>query len=1471
MINVQEQALVPYQTASLPPGPWLVFAPHPDDETFGMGGTLLLAKEAGIEVSIVVMTDGAMGGEGDPEHLAQTREQEAQKVASRLHLKQLIFWREPDRGLEINTRLIAKAQAVIKRVQPATIFFPSPMEFHPDHRMAGALVWQAAQQMGYVGKCYAYEISVQGRVNRLHDITSVIEEKKALIDCYKSQLQANDYQNKIIAINRARTYSLPPEMHYAEGFYEFSEIEGDYAKVVLDSLSLYWQSVAMSPAENDGAREINPDIQSLLEQGASKMDANPLVSVIVRTKDRPELLSEALQSLVGQTYSNLEVIVVNDGGVDVSSLLSSFEDRLTIRYLHFEQNRGRCAAGNAGLEAAKGDYLAFLDDDDWFLPEHFENLVKIIHARPEKAVYVSVQAVREQNGQRLKEHLFELDYDPLRLQCVNYIPIHAVLFDRSLLDAGCCLDETLDHYEDWDFWLQVAEKTDFFHFKRVTAVYRLPPDGGFGVNPDSEEQRIAWHQLLEKWRSRWSVEKVRELTEHALRGLDLEKEKQLDLNHIKNLENQIDAYKKEKYLDQNHIKNLENQIEADNKKIELAQSHIENLESLIDDYKKEVVSLTHALEQKAGLLKLCQKELEATKVHSRNQEEMITHLRQVIKEKEAQIGQVTQQVQQLQTETEVKVRELQVKEAELARWRHAYEEVMNSTSWRVSAPVRMFGRAWKRFRRLYRSRNHEFEMEAGDDLRMLEDGKFVSTGQDPHILLRSNRGKAPSGWVRIKGQLSGTALIYPVLYIDDGSGFNEDNKIFLNHCYDAQNGRIEGIVRLPDKINQLRFDPASSYGEITCRALQIQEIGLLQAAWRILGPQLKSVLKQPGSVGAIMSKVWRIYRHQGWLGLKLAIVNKTRSESDYQQWWQHYGVLFDSDRKAIRNRIQEMSLLPKFSILMPVYNPDEIWLRKALDSVCNQLYPYWELCIADDASTLPHVRNILEEYAQKDDRIKVKFRDENGHISAASNSALALATGQFLALMDQDDELTEHALYMVAEELNRYPDAELIYSDEDKIDEQGQHHEPYFKPDWNPLLLLGQNYPSHLSVLKTERVRSLGGFREGLEGSQDWDLIFRFTENLPSERIRHIPFVLYHWRMIPGSTALDVSEKSYVREVAVQVVKEHLDRIGFEHAEVSRWVGGYCRVRFPLPEQKPLVSLIIPTRNGYHLLHRCVETLLEKTAYPNYELIVVDNQSDDPETVQYLEQLADRDRVTVIPYDAPFNFSALNNQAVTHARGEILGFLNNDLEILHADWLDEMVSHAVRPETGAVGAMLYYPDDRIQHAGVILGVGGIANHAYQGMPRGVPGQLGRALLLQNLSAVTAACLIVRRSIFEEVGGYDEEALTVAFNDVDLCLKIQQRGYWNVWTPFAELYHHESATRGREDTPEKLARFNREISIMLARWGHVLFEDPAYNPNLTLNTTDFSLAFPPRVVRPWSLVDSDPENHHVGSAQVAATG
>lgn len=459
---------------------------------------------------------------------------------------------------------------------------------------------------------------------------------------------------------------------------------------------------------------------------------------------------------------------------------------------------------------------------------------------------------------------------------------------------------------------------------------------------------------------------------------------------------------------------------------------------------------------------------------------------------------------------------------------------------------------------------------------------------------------------------------------------------------------------------------------------------------------------------------------------------------------------------------------------------------------------------------------------------------------------------QWTIYIESGVTLLSHALETFSVAINKHSQSSIFYVDQDLIDSSGCRSNHCFKSDWNPDLFLSQNMFSHLGVYRTDLVRSVGGFRVGLEGSQDYDLALRCIEQIKPEQIHHIPRVLYHWRMHADSTAHDLNAKPYAIVAGERALNDHFKRIGSQ-AWAESVKEGY-RVHYPLPAPLPLVSLIIPTRNGLKLLKQCIDSILQKTNYTQYEIIIVDNGSDDSATLRYLRKIIADPRIRVIRDESPFNYSALNNHAVREARGEIIGLINNDIEVITPEWLSEMVSHAVRPEVGAVGARLWYSDDTIQHAGIILGMMGFAGHAHRHLPKGNPGYCGRAALTQSFSAVTGACLVVRKELYELVGGLNEIDLQVACNDVDFCLKLREAGYRNIWTPYAELYHHESSSRGFDDTPEKVARAEREVAYMKAHWGPLLENDPAYNPNLSLDNEDFTLAWPPRL--PGILSDID---------------
>lgn len=564
------------------------------------------------------------------------------------------------------------------------------------------------------------------------------------------------------------------------------------------------------------------------------------------------------------------------------------------------------------------------------------------------------------------------------------------------------------------------------------------------------------------------------------------------------------------------------------------------------------------------------------------------------------------------------------------------------------------------------------------------------------------------------------------------------------------------------------------------------------------------------------------------------------SLGDEYQNWRLYNAFRASDEAWMKRAVQALRIRPQFSIIVPTYNTPESYLRQMLDSVLAQVYPDWQLCIADDASTAGYVVAVIEEYARTDERIRLVVRERNGHIAAASNSALELAGGEFVALLDHDDLLTPDALFHAALAVNEDPTVDMIYSDEDKIDDDGRLFEPFFKPDWSPERFLSQMYTAHLSIFRTALVKTVGGFRQGFDGSQDYDLTLRFTEQ--TERISHIPRVLYHWRTHTASTASGMTIKPYAEKAAVAALNDALARRGEKGTvAVNEGVGGSYVVRYSIAEPD-LVSVIVPTRDHGADVERCLSSLFERTRYPHFEVVLLDNGSTDASSLEIFETWRRREaaRFKILRYDAPFNFSAINNYAVREAAaGKYVLLLNNDTEVLGEDWMSAMVEQAQRPAIGAVGAKLLYDDDRIQHAGVVLGIGGIAGHSHKYFPKDSNGYFATPQIVSNVSAVTAACLMVRRLVFDEVGGFDED-LQIAFNDVDFCMRIGSLGYRNVYLPHVVLYHYESKSRGLEVTKEQQARFKREIDFMERRWKFSKLRDPYYNPNLTLLKEDYSL-------------------------------
>ncbi len=554
---------------------------------------------------------------------------------------------------------------------------------------------------------------------------------------------------------------------------------------------------------------------------------------------------------------------------------------------------------------------------------------------------------------------------------------------------------------------------------------------------------------------------------------------------------------------------------------------------------------------------------------------------------------------------------------------------------------------------------------------------------------------------------------------------------------------------------------------------------------------------------------------------------------DYSEWVELYETLGPADRMALRRQLDSLGRQPLVSILLPVYNPDLPLLKAAIGSVKQQIYGHWELCIADDASTDARVRPFLKKAAADDARIRVTFREKNGHMAACSNSALALATGEWCALLDQDDMLAEHALAKVVIEIDDHPDVGLIYSDEDKIDLSGKRSNPFFKMDWNPELFLGQNYVGHLGVYRTDLLRTIGGFREGFEGSQDYDLAFRCIEKLDPDQIRHIPRILYHWRMVSGSLAEKRDAKPYAKDAARRAIASHLQRVGIAgRAEACPENIESHRVIYDLPDPAPRAAIVIAVEKSATHLRECIENIRSLTNYTSYAIIAA--------------MVADEDfsdsGVSVVTADSSSNSRKLRNLGAASANADVLVFLDATLEVIEPDWLREMVSQAARPSVGAVGARLWYPDGTLQHSGFVLGIGGVAGIPFQGAQCGHAGFFNRTYLQRNSSAVAGSCMAMRSGVFEKLGGFDVENLTNNYQDVDLCLRVLEEDLQVIWTPYANLVVHEPAI-ARDPTAEE--QLSRDTAYMHERWDDQLQNDPFYSPNLSLAEPGFGLAFPPR--------------------------
>ena len=731
---------------------------------------------------------------------------------------------------------------------------------------------------------------------------------------------------------------------------------------------------------------------------------------------------------------------------------------------------------------------------------------------------------------------------------------------------------------------------------------------------------------------------------------------------------------------------------------------------------------------------------------------------------------------------------------------------------------------------------------AGHSLLPTQAGTLQVIGDDPQLI---TQGHYKAGLYLFSWDAAAKKRALLKLYPDYGKGISELESRPLGYITTIFSHH-EHFFYLHSDASMIRMDPGEGgENELSIVSFNYMRLGIFSAIrvglslisaqthfprYRLLGHFAKLCLtgKKREAMGAFSNA----FRAHG------AEISSADENDAYQQYVEDTRLSEDMIEQQSR-AAAVFAYQPVISVIVPVYNTNESMLIDMIESVRSQTYEKWELCLADGHSQKEHVAPVLERYAQMDSRIKIKLLSENLGIAGNTNEALALATGAYISLLDHDDLLSVNALFEVVKAINENNRPEVIYSDEDKITFDGKKRFfPHFKPDWSPDLLRSYNYITHLFTAKRDLVAQVGNFLPGYDGSQDHDLILRTTER--AKNIVHIPLILYHWRSHSESTAENQGNKSYTLDAGVRAISAHLKRVGYEGTVSYDARYGFYHVDYKLVET-PLVSIIIPNYEHYEDLHRCIESIYSLSTYKNFEVIVVENNSKSKEIFEYYEEIKEKYGVKVITWPDAFNYSAINNFAVTHSSGKYLLFLNNDTEVISPDYMEQLLSYAQRTDVGAVGARLYYPDDTIQHAGVVLGFQGIAGHAFSRISKEDPGYMARAFVVADVSAVTAACMMLARKTFDEISGFDE-SLCVAFNDIDLCMKILDTGRYNVYNPGAELYHHESVSRGAEDTDEKRERFASEIACFKDKWGDKLSAgDPYYNPHLDLEKVPFRIS------------------------------
>ncbi|GEM_PF-918276 len=1144
----------------------------------------------------------------------------------------------------------------------------------------------------------------------------------------------------------------------------------------------------------------------------------PLISVVVRTQNRPHLLVRALQSLAAQTYPRVEAVVVNDGGCEINEIIQRFTPLISggLQYIRQSQAQGRSRAANAGIQAAQGEWLAFLDDDDTFEIEGLSRLARFIHW-DKSVIYGQVRLLKMHGESKQSEQigLFAESYNPDTLLLNNYVPICAYICQRARALALGGFDEDFEFLEDWDFFYRLTRGVGVYYVEELISNYCV-----WGESYTTGKQSVQENF----YREQFFAKHLPHLTPAELQRASLDFVKLRDQAN-----NELHQY----------YKNSIQQSEAHKQQIETALQQQAQAVSATQEQNRQLAQENHRLDAEMLVwkerLQVANQNLQAHQQELNNLRTTLATTMQRTHELQNALDTLKQaQLVELEKLKQVQHSQLSALTQDRQQWIHETRQCQHNAE-HLTQTIKQLEAVQHFTSRRWTERSNALLKRAAFNLAFDRSGAIVDLsayGWTPilqaFIAHNSSVHNLTPAYAEIEFPFPMTHNTRVRWVLDWFHAVPIDALLLKIGTYLRRNLCTLELHLIPQEAGNTEIIQATLRGENT----QDHSFAALQLSRPLRSGRYLCELYSPDTDNT-----------ENLMGIWLTSNHKRRS--GYASPHYHYVA---PQRETLHKIQEKLTYRPLISVVIPTYNTPAIYLRACLDSIVAQIYPYWEICIADDASTQPQVRAVLQDYqARFPQQIKVHYGATNQHISGASNAALALAEGEFVALLDHDDWLTEDALLEMVRCLNDadQPDAiDLIYSDEDKWDEDRQvFDEPHFKPDWSPENLRGQMYIGHLGMYRTRRMREIKGFRLGIEGSQDWDLALRITEL--GGVVKHIPKVLYHWRKHGGSTAGNIGQKNYAVEAGLQVVRDALEREHQGGKASFAFGSSYILVQYPVPAaEQALVSIIIPNKDQAELLKVCLDSITQNNSYKNWEIIIIDNGSKSKavkKLYKKYESLLARGQFRVHWDIAPFNFSKMVNLGAQQAKGEYFLLLNNDTQLISpGNWLEEMVGYARRKSIGGVGCKLLYPDNTLQHAGIVCGLGGVANHSHKFFPVTSPGYIGRLHIVSNYSGATAACLMVRRELWEEMGGFDE-SLQVAFNDVDFCLRILAAGYRHVVLPQVWFYHFESKSRGEEDNPLKQQRFAGEVETMERRWKKsYISHDPYYSPHLTKQHMDFSI-------------------------------